>query len=99
MAKAKNNKINHAEMAEKIRAIRQLQKSVKTLEEKIEENKNYVTSVMKEHGLDSYDAGDFTANYKDVNKSTFDKQRFENDYPGLYDKYMKRETAKRFSIS
>ncbi|MBQ8569357.1 MAG: hypothetical protein IJ446_09080 [Oscillospiraceae bacterium] len=97
--KAKVKKINHEEMLERIRSYRSNKNKIKELEKKCDEDKAAVIAVMTEFSISELEEGDLKATYKERNTSSFNKEKFNEDYPGVYEQYVVHGVTKSFAVS
>jgi hypothetical protein len=87
-----------ADIESKIENMRELSRKLKHLEKLYNELK---TEVIEEMGNlteahNSY--GNIIATYTEHNRSVFDKDAFNADHPGIYDKYVTTTTNKVFRL-
>lgn len=69
-----------------------LEKETKT---KLEEAKKALRMAMEQHGIKSWDSGQFKATIaSDSERTTFDTVQFKKDYPTLYKQYTTRKITK-----
>lgn len=69
-----------------------LEKETKT---KLDEAKKALRIAMEQHGIKSWDSGQFKATIAaDSERATFDSVRFKKDHPDLYEQYTTRKTTK-----
>lgn len=69
-----------------------LEKETKT---KLDEAKKALRMAMEQHGIKSWDSGQFKATIAaDSERATFDTVRFKKDHPDLYEQYTTRKTTK-----
>lgn len=69
-----------------------LEKETKT---KLDEAKKALRMAMEQHGIKSWDSGQFKATIAaDSERATFDTVKFKKDHPDLYEQYTTRKTTK-----
>lgn len=62
---------------------------------KLEEAKKALRIAMEQHGIKSWDSGQFKATITvDSERATFDTVKFKKDHPDLYEQYTTRKTTK-----
>lgn len=68
----------------------QIEKQFKDMDKERKNLKNNVLEQMEKHDISSFSNDVFSISYKKPSKvKTFDKDRFKEDYPELYEKYQK----------
>ena len=71
----------------------QIEKQFKDMDEERRNLKNNVLEQMEKHDISSFSNDVFSISYKKPSKvKTFDKDRFKEDYPELYEAYQKEVT-------
>ena len=71
----------------------QIEKQFKDMDEERKNLKNNVLEQMEKHDISSFSNDVFSISYKKPSKvKTFDKDRFKEDYPELYEAYQKEVT-------
>lgn len=67
----------------------------KEVKVKLDEAKRALRAAMEQHGLKSWDSGQFKASIAaDSERATFDSVAFKKDHPELYEKYVTRKATK-----
>lgn len=76
-------------------AIAEFEKKIKELKAQEDELKEQILSEMQAHNLIKLETDDLVISYVDsYDKESFDKNKLKEDYPKLYDEYIKMSTVK-----
>lgn len=88
-----------AELNEKIKNLRELNRMAEELSAEIESIKDEIKSEMTAQNTDVLTGTDFKITWKDVKSSRFDTTAFKKQYFELYELFTKETTSKRFILS
>lgn len=75
--------------------IAEFEKKIKELKAQEDELKEQILNEMQAHNLIKLETDDLVISYVDsYDKESFDKNKLKEDYPKLYDEYIKMSTVK-----
>lgn len=95
----KFTKKKEKEFLEKIRTIKELEQLKKQTDERIDELKGDIKAYMKKNRTSELTVDIFTVHYTNVESERFDSKALKEANEELYNKYLKKSTSKRFSIT
>ena len=76
-------------------AIAEFEKKIKELKKQEDELKEQIIKEMNEKGLIKVETNELIISYiNSYDKETFDKNKLKEDYPKLYDEYVRMSTVK-----
>ena len=75
------------EMQKKVEELQELKRMRDELDSEVSAIEDEIKESMKKDNVDEVIAGPFKVTYKTVNGTKFDSRTFDNDHPGLREKY------------
>ena len=95
----KLTKKKEKEFLEKITKIKDLEQKKKEVSEEIDEMKGEIKAYMEKNKTSELIVDVYTVHYTDAVSERFDSKAFKKANEELYNKYLKKSTSKRLSIT
>lgn len=87
------------EITSKVRELKELQALIDQAQAEAESIKDELKRHMEDAGTDELHADVYKVRYTTVKTSRFDSAALKKDAPGLYEKYTKQITTRRFTVA
>lgn len=77
-----------------------LKAQIEALQKEKDKHDDAIKAGLAEMGTDTYKHGEHKVSYKQIVSTVFDRESFEKDHPGEYDRYKtKKRTSMRYNIA
>ena len=90
--------MNEKEMIKTIDKIKKIEKVMKEKEKVVASLKSELKAEMDKEEVEKLEVGIYKMSYVSVSRENFNKKKFKEDKPKLYDKYVTCNSHKRFAI-
>lgn len=95
----KLTKKQEKQLLEKVRSIKALEAQKKEIEDEIDGFKDEIKAYMDKNKTSELNVDIFTVHYTETTTERFDSKALKKADEELYNKYLKKSTSKRFSIT
>ena len=95
----KLTKKQEKQLLEKVRSIKALEAQKKEIESEIDSFKDDIKAYMDKNKTSELNVDIFTVHYTETETERFDSKALKKADEELYNKYLKKSTSKRFSIT